>query len=636
MDAVALISGGKDSCFSIAKAKAFGVRVVVLAHIEPPCDHHEPDSMMYQSVGSTAVPHIAAALRLPLVTRKTHAVAKTTNLTYRPTPGDEVEDLVALLTDVTSRFPTVRAVISGALWSDYQRLRVESAASRTGLLSIAPLWRRQQSQLLDEMIASGVDAVLIKVAGVGLNDTHLGKSLKEMRPLLHKLDTLYGSHICGEGGEYETFVRWMPGFQHRIDLTETETVIHSNDPVAPVSFLLLKSVSANSVTPATKDGFSPVLANRPEVFQFDPEFYTSQQLNDSNGATGNSSSATISSKSIGETSDFLHLVLFSDDASANGVRDVCSQMRDVLSDRNLSITCVVTIMLYLEDVHGSKYVEANEAYKETFGTSETVVPPVRACVGLGRGNCGTTIEVLLRKGSRDGAVPLHVQSLSEWAPPCIGPYAQFVEEDDVVYVSGAIPLFPATASIPKGMPIGNQIQACFGNIRKTLEAGSTKIENICLFIVYVTSEYFAEKVDHHLSQILSEEENIKVIVPVGSLPKDAFVEVKAFGVLSDSAPRHLTRSGDRSTSEEEKISCGKFTFIKLTSWADGNKLDEIITAKTNGLGPLAIQIYYDASLDMEHQVNSLRERLSSTSVLRFTSEWMPSQRRWIAIITSLY
>lgn len=44
-------------------------------------------------------------------------------LAYRPTEGDEVEDLLLLLADVKRRFPAVEGVCCGAILSTYQRLR---------------------------------------------------------------------------------------------------------------------------------------------------------------------------------------------------------------------------------------------------------------------------------------------------------------------------------------------------------------------------------------------------------------------------------------------------------------------------------------------------------------------------------
>jgi diphthine-ammonia ligase len=52
---------------------------------------------------------------------------------------------------------------------------------------LAYLWQREQVELLQEMIDAGLVAVLIKVAGVGLTEKHLGKTLSEMQPILLKL-----------------------------------------------------------------------------------------------------------------------------------------------------------------------------------------------------------------------------------------------------------------------------------------------------------------------------------------------------------------------------------------------------------------------------------------------------------------
>lgn len=68
------------------------------------------------------------------------------------TPGDEVEDMLILLKEVKRQIPSVSAVSSGAIASDYQRLRVESVCSRLGLVSLAYLWKQDQSCLLQEMV----------------------------------------------------------------------------------------------------------------------------------------------------------------------------------------------------------------------------------------------------------------------------------------------------------------------------------------------------------------------------------------------------------------------------------------------------------------------------------------------------
>ncbi len=56
------------------------------------------------------------------------------------------------------------------------------------------MWQRDQSELLQEMIDCGVEAILIKVAGVGLIPSrHLGKSIKEMQLYLERMVSFHWS-----------------------------------------------------------------------------------------------------------------------------------------------------------------------------------------------------------------------------------------------------------------------------------------------------------------------------------------------------------------------------------------------------------------------------------------------------------
>ena len=48
-----------------------------------------------------------------------------------------------------------------------------SRCSRLGLSSLAYLWRRDQSELLSEMISAGIEAVLIKVAAMGMQACYI-------------------------------------------------------------------------------------------------------------------------------------------------------------------------------------------------------------------------------------------------------------------------------------------------------------------------------------------------------------------------------------------------------------------------------------------------------------------------------
>nr|XP_051678522.1 diphthine--ammonia ligase isoform X8 [Oryctolagus cuniculus] len=150
----------------------------------------------------------------------------------------------------------VEGVSVGAILSDYQRVRVENVCKRLNLQPLAYLWQRNQEDLLREMIASNVQAVIIKVAAFGLDpDKHLGKTLDQMEPILLELSKKYGVHVCGEGGEYETFTLDCPLFKKKIIVDSSEVVIHSADAFAPVAYLRFLELHLEDKVSPVPDNF---------------------------------------------------------------------------------------------------------------------------------------------------------------------------------------------------------------------------------------------------------------------------------------------------------------------------------------------------------------------------------------------
>lgn len=111
------------------------------------------------------------------------------------------------------------------------------SCERLGLVSLAYLWQREQKELLDDMIASNLHAILIKVAVYGLDGNDLGKSLSEMRPKLFGLEAKVGINVCGEGGEFESMTLDCPLFKRKLVVDESVKIVHRDHFEAPVVFL---------------------------------------------------------------------------------------------------------------------------------------------------------------------------------------------------------------------------------------------------------------------------------------------------------------------------------------------------------------------------------------------------------------
>lgn len=243
MKVAALISGGKDSCYNMCKCVHDGHEIVALANLYSPSGD-ELDSFMYQTVGHEAIHAYSEAMELPLFRREIKGTPVNQNYEYKKEDGDEVEDLYELLLDIKKSGIDFEAISVGAIHSNYQANRAQNICDRMNIKMLCYLWGRDQVELLQEMIDYGIEAVLIKVAVIGLDQKHLGKSLKEMQPTLLQLKGKYQINVCGEGGEFESLTLDCPLFKARkLVLEEYQIVLHSNDAFAPVYYLKPTKIS---------------------------------------------------------------------------------------------------------------------------------------------------------------------------------------------------------------------------------------------------------------------------------------------------------------------------------------------------------------------------------------------------------
>jgi diphthine-ammonia ligase len=240
---IALISGGKDSLFSILHCMKNGHQCIALANLYPHDVRHDAlgaqienendtDSYMYQTVGHSVVPLYEAALGIPLYRRPISGTAVDRSLTYWPGTEessrtgecqkfDEAEDMFLLLKDVLSKHPDAQAVSTGAILSTYQRARVESVVVRLGLVPLSYLWQFpylppfRDKALLEDMAAVKQFSKIVKVASGGLDETFLGlniaddETIQKLKKTMSKYNPEVGA-VLGEGGEFETLAMEGP------------------------------------------------------------------------------------------------------------------------------------------------------------------------------------------------------------------------------------------------------------------------------------------------------------------------------------------------------------------------------------------------------------------------------------------
>ncbi|KAK3537714.1 hypothetical protein QTP70_017831 [Hemibagrus guttatus] len=583
MKVVALISGGKDSCYNMMQCVAAGHTIVALANLRP-AHTDELDSYMYQTVGHQAIELYAEAMDLPLYRRTIEGSSVDTSREYSPNDADEVEDLYQLLTLVKEK-EGVEAVSVGAILSDYQRVRVENVCSRLQLQPLAYLWRREQADLLSEMISSGLQAFLIKVAAYGLDPgTHLGKTLAEMEPYLHQLSKKYGVHICGEGGEYETFTTDCPLFKKKIVIDAMETIIHSNDAFAPVAYLRFTQMHTEDKTTGSTESTLPLSSCpcRSAIDMMTEETACADKAQDvqeefaSNGDLScHSETCACCVCHVLQDCEFMSSARSSSGYQwISGISGRSSEHTDIQSQTQHAFTVlqgelqkngwqlkhIVLVHLYVRNMED--FGKVNAVYHLFFShcpPASLIHPFCRVCVQA-RLPVGHLLQMDVLLHDWSGAPEedsfqrrdtLHVQSISHWAPANIGPYSQAVQVDEAVFCAGQIALVPCTMQLLRAGP-GSQVQLCYSHMEKVLRAMSASLTlghtlHAHCYVTDLTHIPAARKVwqdkiqdsqDQELCYGVEEIQCPPLVVSVmPSLPKGAAVELHVIAVQDEPAER---------------------------------------------------------------------------------------------------
>jgi reactive intermediate/imine deaminase len=111
------------------------------------------------------------------------------------------------------------------------------------------------------------------------------------------------------------------------------------------------------------------------------------------------------------------------------------------------------------------------------------------------------------------------------APEAIGTYSQAVRAGDTVYLSGQIPLDPATMQLVTG-DIEAEIRRVFENLKAVAEAAGGSLANAVKVNVYLTDLAHFAKVNEVMATYCSQPYPARAAVGVAQLPRGARVEIE--------------------------------------------------------------------------------------------------------------
>jgi reactive intermediate/imine deaminase len=114
---------------------------------------------------------------------------------------------------------------------------------------------------------------------------------------------------------------------------------------------------------------------------------------------------------------------------------------------------------------------------------------------------------------------------TERAPQAIGTYSQAVRVGDTVYMSGQVPLDPATMQMVAG-DIEAQIRRVFENLKAVAEAAGGSLAQAVKMNVYLTDLAHFAKVNEVMAAYCAQPYPARAAVGVAQLPRGAQVEIE--------------------------------------------------------------------------------------------------------------
>ncbi len=115
------------------------------------------------------------------------------------------------------------------------------------------------------------------------------------------------------------------------------------------------------------------------------------------------------------------------------------------------------------------------------------------------------------------------------APAAIGPYSQAIEANGTVYVSGQLPIDPATGEFAEG-GIKELTRQSLTNIRHILEEAGLSMDNVVKTSVFLADMADFTEMNEVYSQFFEAPFPARSAVAVKTLPKNARVEIECIAV----------------------------------------------------------------------------------------------------------
>ena len=224
MDVAVLFSGGKDSTMAVYAALEAKEDVKYLLSMKSRND----ESYMFHVPNIHITDLLSEALDIPIMSVETDGVKE-----------EELQDLTAAFVDLKNL--GIEAIYTGALYSVYQKSRIEKLGDEVGLKVISPYWHIDELEYMHKIVSLGFKIMICGVAAWGLDESWLGRIIDEKTiDDLVRLNEKYHVDIAFEGGEAETLAIDGPIFKKRLEIIKYKKEWHLDSGVFIIEDAVLR------------------------------------------------------------------------------------------------------------------------------------------------------------------------------------------------------------------------------------------------------------------------------------------------------------------------------------------------------------------------------------------------------------
>jgi 2-iminobutanoate/2-iminopropanoate deaminase len=238
-------------------------------------------------------------------------------------------------------------------------------------------------------------------------------------------------------------------------------------------------------------------------------------------------------------------------------------LKAVLEAGGASFDDVVKTTIFLTDM--ADFNKVNETYGRYFQNA----PPARATVqvaALSRGARVAIEGVAVKRGSASASAgPVAVQTAG--APRAIGPYVQAVDVSagSLVFVSGQIPLDPATGQLVQG-DIAAQTDRVMQNLKAVLAGAGASFDDVVKTNIYLADLNDFTPMNETYGRYFQKSPPARATVQMAALPQGARIEIECVAATGGGVRAGAVQSAQAPTaigpySQGIGVSPGSFLFV---------------------------------------------------------------------------